>query len=393
MTESILNRKISMFRRVSEPNNTAKVNLLRVLTTDKYKKLVEQCSRITDKKERNDWKRKNVPAITVSGIFSYRNEKSLIKHSGLIALDLDGVDDIDKLKDDVSRLPFVAYCGRSVSQSGLFAIIPIPESNIQEHRERFNALERLFISKFKISESFDTSVKDVSRCRFVSYDADAYFNHNAEVFTGILKESIREQNTGFKTQDKHYHRPTCLNDGTLDEVWKCADIIQNRKLDFAPDYDTYIRTGFALATLGESGREIFHAVCRYSNKYDYKTANADFSNCLRTGRNISIGTFFQYCNDYGLRNSREQATPKGWQIFKPLKFDEHSETAPEAVPGEDVFLEPCNSYSEPELIQMIMIANGCNESKAKKGIDIMMQKQIIDRTFFNSYYLYNSTPF
>lgn len=318
--KSILNKKISVFRRVAEPQNPTEVNLLEVLTSDKYKPLVEQCSQITDKKERNKWKVKNVPAITVSGTFSYRSEKNLIKHSGLIALDLDGVSDIDELKNEVIQLPFVAYCGKSVSQTGLFAIIHIPESTIQEHKERFNALEKLFISNFGISEAFDTSVKDISRCRFVSFDADAYFNHDADVYTGILKESIREQEASVKPQQKQYHRPTYFNNNTLEKVWECVDIIQDRKLDFAPDYDTYIKTGFALASLGEDGREIFHAVCQYSTKYNYKDADVDFTNCLKKGREITLGTFFYYCNDYGINESKQnEYIPKNWKIYQPPK--------------------------------------------------------------------------
>lgn len=336
MIESILNKRISMFRRVTEPQNPTEVNLFEVLTSDKYKSLVEQCSQITDKKERNKWKVKNVPAITVSGTFSYRSEKNLIKHSGLIALDLDGVNDINKLKNEIIQLPFVAYCGKSVSQTGLFAIIPIPESTIQEHRERFNALEKFFISNFGISEDFDTSVKDVSRLRFVSYDADAYFNHDADVYTGILKESIREQEVSVKPQNKRYYKPTYFNDNTLEKVLECVDIIQDRKLDFAPDYDTYIKTGFALASLGEDGRGIFHAVCQYSTKYNYKDADVDFTNCLKTGRNISIGTFFQFCNDYGIRYLNERAVPlKSWKVFHPQKVisvpPHHEPTTPPQI--------------------------------------------------------------
>lgn len=308
MKDSVLNKKVSMFRSANTPGDVIEVNLLDVLSTKKYEQLAYRCSRIKDKKERSKWKRDNVPCIAVSGLFSYRSANHLIKHSGLICLDLDGVDDIILIKKNVVKLPFVAYCGKSISGTGLFVIIPIPESTAQEHRQRFNSLEQLLISKFDISESFDTNTKDVSRLRFVSFDSEAYFNHSAETYTEIKEESFIAE---------RYAAPRFFNNTTIEKVWKCADIIQERRLDFAPDYDSYIKTGFSIADLGEQGRNIFHAVCQYSPKYDYNHADKTFTKCLKTRNRITIGTFFQYCLDYGITSKSNK-----WETFKiPAKYE------------------------------------------------------------------------
>lgn len=180
---SVLNKNVSLFKGAKTTKPIEEVSLLELLTTDRFKKYVDKCRNITNKEERTLWKQTNAPAYTVSGTFSHRAIKDIKAHSGLIALDLDGVDNIDNLKTMVTTLPFVAYCGKSISGTGLFVIVPIPQSNNDQQRQRFNALQKIFFEKFGLSEKWDNAVKDISRLRFVSYDPDAYLNHSAEIFT------------------------------------------------------------------------------------------------------------------------------------------------------------------------------------------------------------------
>ena len=71
-----------------------------------------------------------LPLYTVSGLFDGSNDASIIKHSGLICIDIDKKDnpeleDFDDMKELISAVPCVAYCGLSVSAQGYFCIIPI----------------------------------------------------------------------------------------------------------------------------------------------------------------------------------------------------------------------------------------------------------------------------
>jgi len=56
-----------------------------------YKTEVEALRRITVKKER-DYKKKLLPCITTSGLFASNKTEGLIKHSGIVAIDIDAKD-------------------------------------------------------------------------------------------------------------------------------------------------------------------------------------------------------------------------------------------------------------------------------------------------------------
>jgi hypothetical protein len=182
--KSILDVSVSCFRGFFDPDNTKSVNLLIWLTSTKYANQVGRIRSISDKTERNKIKA-TLPAITPSGLFTRRGNTALIRHSGLICLDVDQKDNEDipnysALKDEFSKIANVAYAGLSVSGAGFFVLIPIafPE----QHTAQFNALRNLFEDRYEITVD---STGDVSRLRGYSYDPDAYFNHQATPFKGM----------------------------------------------------------------------------------------------------------------------------------------------------------------------------------------------------------------
>ena len=63
-----------------------------------FKKQTEQLRLISEKNENRKFKATHFPYVTFSGTFSKRNEKDLIKHSGLIAIDFDHLEDVETTK-------------------------------------------------------------------------------------------------------------------------------------------------------------------------------------------------------------------------------------------------------------------------------------------------------
>ena len=179
--KSILDVEISCFANYETPANPKTIKLLSWLKCSKYRMEVEGIRNIEDKGKRDELKA-TLPAITPSGFFSYRAEKDLIKHSGLIQFDIDYKDNqhlgkFDELKSHICNIPNVAYCGLSVSGKGYWGLIPITYP--EKHNLHFKTLQIVF-RKFNIT--IDGSCKDVSRLRGYSYDPDGYFNHNATLF-------------------------------------------------------------------------------------------------------------------------------------------------------------------------------------------------------------------
>lgn len=127
---------------------------------------------------------------TISGVFApTRSADNLVKHSGLICIDIDRKDNLhignfDTLIDDVLRhLEQVAYASRSVSGNGYFLIIPLKYPN--RHKQQFDALIRTFRD---MGINIDRACGDVSRLRCQSYDLHQYINLDAKPFDGVYQE-------------------------------------------------------------------------------------------------------------------------------------------------------------------------------------------------------------
>lgn len=54
--------------------------------------------KITDKAEARRFKGSHFPYITPAGVFSYCNDQSLVKHSGVLCMDLDDIEDVNGIK-------------------------------------------------------------------------------------------------------------------------------------------------------------------------------------------------------------------------------------------------------------------------------------------------------
>lgn len=297
--QSILNIKVSCFEKCTG-TTPADVNLLSWLTSEKYRNQVEQLRSIQDENLQKIIK-KSLPAITPAGLFSYRDEKHLIEHSGFLAFDIDFADNkhisnFNELREQIAHVICVAYCGISVRGKGFWGLVPIPKSTPDEHKFRFNALAKFF-KGYNIN--LDPSGSDICRLRIYSWDPEGYFNHNAKLYTSILKPK-KKQST----------RPAYSD--TRDRVEAIISQIKENKIDITQDYkEEWLKVAAALANeFGESGRVYFHAVSQYHAKYDIQDTDRMFDNVLKQDYSkISLGSFFKIASDYGITVKQIYAQP------------------------------------------------------------------------------------
>lgn len=126
-----------------------------------------------------------LPSICFSGIFDRRANDGIKSHSGLICLDFDHIEDVEKFKERFKKDKHVLMAFISPSGDGLKVVIKVP-ANIQTHADSCRALKQ----KFKDDRLDD--FKDVARVCYESYDKDIYYNPDSEIFTVLIKE---EKNT------------------------------------------------------------------------------------------------------------------------------------------------------------------------------------------------------
>ncbi|MCM1142267.1 MAG: PriCT-2 domain-containing protein [Muribaculum sp.] len=234
----------------------------------------------------------SLPQATISGVFApTRSADNLVRHSGLICIDIDRKDNLhignfDTLIDDVLRhLEQVAYASRSVSGNGYFLFIPLKFPN--RHKQQFEALIRTFKD---MGINIDRACGDVSRLRCQSYDLHQYINLNAKPFDRVYQEPqhIRRYNFDFSNVDAE------------DKVAQYCQEIAHCHIDLTANYDDWTKIGMALSSLGEGGRQWFHLCSSQNPKYNTAECDRKFNNFLRSSNRIGIGTFIYLCKNAGI---------------------------------------------------------------------------------------------
>ncbi|PKP34942.1 MAG: VirE protein [Bacteroidetes bacterium HGW-Bacteroidetes-17] len=160
----------------TQPANT--VNILDVYQLIKgmdFKKATEKLRSIKVKDDARKFKAHSFDYVTFSGTFGKREDKSLIKHSGLMTIDFDHVANIERLKADLlkdeyfeTELLFVSPSGE-----GLKWIIPVDLSEYS-HAEYFEAIQNYIWQTYHLQ--IDKSGRDISRACFLGYDNNIFIN-------------------------------------------------------------------------------------------------------------------------------------------------------------------------------------------------------------------------
>ena len=235
----------------------------------------------------------SLPQATISGVFSpTRSAEHLVRHSGLICVDIDRkdnehIENFDMLIEDVlSRIEEVAYAAHSVSGEGYFVIIPLRYPQL--HKAQFEQLVRVFAD---MGIHIDRACSDVCRLRCQSYDERPYMNIDAKPFSGIYRKPKKPRvwcQCGYAESDVEEKVARLCREGAM------------RHIDLTANYEDWVKIGAALSSIGESGRQWFHLCSSQNSGYNSAECDRKFNNLLRSTRQIGIGTFFYYCRLYGI---------------------------------------------------------------------------------------------
>ena len=292
---------VSSYPGVTDTTGT-EVNLKDFILSGKYKEVAEQirCGATAD--ERHDIKKQlynQIPAVTVSGRFGQHKSEHLIEASGLICIDIDWKDNVDimpQVPSILQKLKYVAYCGKSISGDGYFAIIPI--ENPKHFKQHFYALEEEMKSYGIV---IDKSCKDITRLRYASYDADGYYNPNATTYYWELDKEAKVANNSKEKVTKKRLSPTSSTMTDAEMVGKQLELLKSSSSTIPDDYDTWFKVGMALNSgLGDDGRTYFHEFSKLSNKYDEDECNTQYDNIIshyEGGSDITLGTLFHIINE------------------------------------------------------------------------------------------------
>ena len=292
---------VSSYTGVTDTIGT-EVNLKDFILSGQYKEVAEQIRCGATAEERHDIKKQlynQIPAVTVSGRFSQHKSDHLIEASGLICIDIDRKDNVvimPQVPSILQKLKYVAYCGKSISGDGYFAIIPI--ENPKHFKQHFYALEEEMKSYGIV---IDKSCKDITRLRYASYDADGYYNPNATTYYWELDKEAKVANNSKEKVTKKRLSPTSSSMTDAEMVGRQLEFLKSSGSTIPDDYDTWFKVGMALNSgLGEEGRTYFHEFSKLSDKYNEDECNTQYDNIISHydgDSDITLGTLFHIINE------------------------------------------------------------------------------------------------
>jgi len=236
---------------------------------------------IEDKKLRSQEKQL-LPAVTISGSFSERKIAGLRKHSGVIAIDLDNLENPQGTKKLLKKDPYVYAAFVSVSGAGLCVLFKIDG---ERHLDAFNAIAAYLYANYQLI--VDQSGKDVSRARFVSYDPDILIKDDAVLFKKYLPKT------------KNIKKPEKIVFVKTDFDQLINEMIA-RNVNICEDYSGWLSTCYSLVSkFGESGRDYFHMLSKMSSKYNAKDVDKQYDTCIKShseskSRNATIATIYSH---------------------------------------------------------------------------------------------------
>ena len=278
-----------------------------------------------------DMFKKELPCATFSGTFSKRNTKNLLGHSGLICIDIDGKDNpeitnMNQLKKQLSKLPYVLYAGLSVSGNGVFCLIPIAHTD--KHLAHFLAIEDEFKA---MGINIDPSCKDITRLRFRSYDPHPVVNLDAVVYEKTTTTAITQPTQKTRKPAIHTHTPAHIqqeeetklpiedyflkpmvdvnsdrpiqtsNKSVKQRLQEFLKYVIGKQTDITVVYIDWIYICIIISqNFGEDGRELFHAISQFYYKYTPEECDKVYDGILNQPYRKSSERLYEIAAKYGL---------------------------------------------------------------------------------------------
>jgi hypothetical protein len=234
----------------------------------------------------------SLPCITISGVFTKRNNECLVEHSGIIAIDIDYLGDhldVSKLVND----QYLYAIHRSVGGMGYVAYFLIDPN---KHAESFRGLQHYLLSLYGLS--IDKACKDVARLRIVSYDPELLIAAaEPPIFDKFIVEPENQIDDTIVQSTNNYPPPT------LQQLRSIAEYLVKESIDITKQFDDWIRIGYAIAHhYGEEGRASYIMISSLHPKFNEHEVHKEYDYMLKKndGR-TSIGSLFHTLKEYEIR--------------------------------------------------------------------------------------------
>lgn len=222
-------------------------------------------------------------SVTVSGFFVGRKDADLKEHSGILVVDIDDKDQsiqMSQIREQLCEIPELIAIHYSAGGKGLAVYFHIKKD---KHFESFEAITKMLINDYGIIP--DMHCGNIGRLRFVSFDPELHLNYGASVWNYFEAKENRVNETAY-----NFH---IYSENDIEYI---LGQIRERSLNICPDYYSWLRVGFGLASrLGESGRGVFKVISSYYGSNQKIDVDKQYDRCLKAGKEgVTIKSFFYY---------------------------------------------------------------------------------------------------
>lgn len=331
--------EISLYKNATDTNSYQSLNIddfIKRISEGYWQDQILKLRTLKNKDEQ-DVAKKRLPMVTVAGIFSTpRSNKTLTKHSGFIAIDIDTVDDLADTKSFLYTDEYLYAAFDSCRGYGLCLIFKI---NPKKHEESFYGIGEYLRSKYGLT--MDPTSVNISRARFVSFDPHLHYNPNAKKFEHYIEK---------KKQPKSI--PNIIF--TQSDFDIILQQIQSQNVDLTASYYEWLRIGFAISDkFGEAGRNYFHIVSANNEKYNNATCDKQYDACLKSHKQgVTIATFYYYAKQAGLKIQTEKTREIAQSVNIAKTSGKDKETAKEILKGAGI-----NTNESSQILDQIFDTN------------------------------------
>ena len=269
----LLNTKVSIMERHNILKTSSLYNA--IIMGKEHKKEIEAVRRIDRQANESEYKKAkdNILSFIPSCVCKGKTGKAEnVEHvNNLIAIDLDAKDNenitIEEMRKKINSLPYVMYSSLSIGGKGMYALIPILESNKNDFKGVFKALE----SDFKaLGLTLDSSCINVNRERYMSFDDNEYWNKQCEIYTRKINIPTQVNTTLLRGGD-NANKPLTARE--YNKVRDMVEDIKANKIQLTKNHtDTLMLANCIANVWGEEGRTLLHLIRSQRSGYDeYKT--------------------------------------------------------------------------------------------------------------------------
>ena len=253
--------------------------------------------------------------VTFSGTFTpTRLVKNLKQHSDLFCLDFDHVANLFETRLQLQADPQTLVLFTSPSGKGLKVIFEVPGLDAEPERHKGFFQDMSIYIRQTYGLDVDASGSDVSRACFMVHDPSVYVNLNAEPYhyRGL---ALAEHQQAKKPKTEHQ----VVQDASdvYRHVLAVVERIEAAKVNITGDeyHNDLAHTGwlilaFCMSTLGEPGRDLFHRISWFSEKYHPTTTDEKFDEAVKTSRFTTPWKFFDIAKQYGIDVSKPGGSKK-----------------------------------------------------------------------------------